>query len=73
MHREAMDDKDEGSGDDDGAMHCLAGLVEWLVGYCEFQGNRWSGGIGIDESYIMKPCSIIIKARKLNLTNCSSD
>ena len=45
IHREAMDDKDEGSGDDDGAMHCLAGLVEWLVGYCEFQGNGWSGGI----------------------------
>ena len=72
MHREAMEDKDEGF-DDDGAMHRLAGLMEWLVGYCEFLGDWWSGGMDMDESYIMKPCSIIIKARKLNLTNCSTD
>ena len=72
IHRDALDDEDDGF-DEDGDMHRLAGLVKWLVGYCEFQGNWWSGGIGMDELNIMKPCSINIKARKLHLINCSTD
>ena len=48
IHRDAMDDEDEGF-DEDGDMHRLAGLVKWLVGYCEFLRDWWSGGEDMDE------------------------
>ena len=48
IHCDALNDDDEGF-DEDGDMHRLAGLVKWLVGYCEFLRDWWSGGEDMDE------------------------